>query len=1232
MGQSGRCGVLWAIQEGSMDTTIIEGFRLSPQQRRLWLLEEQSSPFPCCSTLLLTGDLKVPALQEAMQRLVDTYEILRTWFYRKPGTSFPVQVVSAGITPIWQEFDLSDSEPGDRMLRCEELFQSEQVQALGSHEGKSLRLTLITLEAREHLLIVSQPSLCMDPWGFGNLVNALSSVYAACVQGREWAPEPLQYADLAEWQNGLLDSEEEDATTARDYWARCRAALPADAILSPDSGAETVAYPAQSILTLDLPNGLGERTASLMRRLNLSSQAFLLACWQAFLWRRNAQAENAVGVMFHGRQYEELSDAIGLFARALPVSIPFAAETSLVTVATLAEKTLRDHARYQEFFTWEEADAVSGGAKAHDYFCYGFEFVEIPQIPSADSLRFSIERIYSRIERFDILLSCRQSAEGELTLTFAFDPTLHTRTDIARLAGQFTTLLQSALQQPEAPVEALDILPQDQRQQLLVEWNRSQKDFPNLAVHHLFERHASTFSDAPALVCEGRQLSYRELNNRANQVAHWLLEQGVQPDTTVGLFLHRSIEAIVGMLAILKAGAAYLPLDPAFPKERLQFMLKDSQTNLVLTQQSLLDSLTGFEGTTLCLDSEWDTLQNQSQNNPATSVSLSDLVYVIYTSGSTGNPKGVLVEHRGLSNYVHSLLSRLQLPTGAKYASVSTLAADLGNTVVFGALCSGGCLHLIPADTAMDASALGEYMHSQAVDCLKIVPSHLSALLSGSQNGDVLPRQVLVLGGEASSWNLIDRVKSVAPSLRVFNHYGPTETTVGVLMLSVEGVERGKRSGVPLGRPLENVCLYVLDSCKQPVPIGVLGELYIGGAQVAGYLNRPELMRERYLPYPFGGKDILYKTGDVVRYREDGLLEFVGRGDDQVKIRGYRIELGEIESRLREHPKVKEAVVLALEVSPGEKRLVGYVVSGEKHGLEGGMLREYLGSRLPEYMVPGSFVWLDTLPLSPNGKVDRQALLQLEVSGAEETYVAPRTPVEEVLCSIWSELLGLERIGIHDNFFVIGGHSLLATQVVSRVRIALHVDVTMRMLFERPTVAELAEAVDTAQASQTGEGVGRITPYPRDRALPLSFSQQRLWFIDQMTPGSYLYNVPIVIRLRGELNIEALSQALEALVRRHEILRTTYTDTDGMAQQIIHAPAPISLHITDLSGLETEARDREVTRLITEEMQRPFDLAHAPQFRTGLLRLSVEEHILLITLHHIVSDGWSKGVLFRELG
>ena len=531
---------------------------------------------------------------------------------------------------------------------------------------------------------------------------------------------------------------------------------------------------------------------------------------------------------------------------------------------------------------------------------------------------------------------------------------------------------------------------------------------------------------------KSRHLTYQELNIRANQLAHYLQALGVGPEALVGICVERSLDMIVGLLGILKAGGAYVPLDPAYPQERLTFILRDAQVPVVLTQQRLALDCIEPQAQVVCLDTDWKRIAQESGTNPVNKVTPDNLVYVMYTSGSTGVPKGVAVEHRQLCNYLHGVLERLALPNPASFATVSTLAADLGNTMVFVPLCTGGCLHVLSQERVADPFAMADYFSRHAIDCLKIVPSHLAALHTSPHPEYIFPRRLLILGGEASRSDWVESLQRLAPGCAILNHYGPTEATVGVLTYRVEENQRSLvTSTLPLGRPLANVQIYLLDQHLQPVPIGVQGELYIGGANLArGYLNQPALTAEQFIPHPFSNAPgaRLYKTGDLARYLPDGNIEFLGRTDYQVKIRGYRVELEEVEAALEQHPAIRQAVVCAQEDIQGNKRLVAYVVLSKETAVSLHTLRSFLQTKLPDYMVPAAFVVLDALPLTPNGKIDRQALPAPDQTRPSlgEAFVAPRTPTEELLAGIWAHVLGVESVGLHDNFFALGGHSLLA--------------------------------------------------------------------------------------------------------------------------------------------------------------------------------------------------------------
>ncbi|MCI0656561.1 MAG: amino acid adenylation domain-containing protein [Acidobacteria bacterium] len=739
-----------------------------------------------------------------------------------------------------------------------------------------------------------------------------------------------------------------------------------------------------------------------------------------------------------------------------------------------------------------------------------------------------------------------------------------------------------------------------------------------------------------AVLFEEQQLSYGELERRANQMAHALRGLGVGPEEMVALCLERGIEMVVGLLGTLKAGGAYAPLDAEWPAERLGAMLEEMRPRVALTQARLAGRLRGAGVRTLCLDEEWDRIGAQGDERVRSGVDGANLAYVIYTSGSTGRPKGVAIAHAQITNYVGGITPRLGETQGAGFGLVSGLTADLGHTALFPSLCGGGRLHVIGEGRLRDGAEMAEYFSREVIDILKIVPAHLEGLQRGVREGDLMPRRMLVLGGDVSRREWVERLRELRPECGILNHYGPTETTVGVISHRVGEAKCGEETvTLPLGRPLSNTRVYVTDGEMGLTPVGVIGELYIGGAGVGrGYLGRSDLTAERFVPDPYGGAggERLYRSGDLVRRRSEGELEFIGRADHQVKVRGYRIELGEVEAALRLHPAVREAVVVAREDRPGDKRLAAYWVrrEGEKAGER--ELREHLRRRLPEYMAPSWLVELERLPLTRNGKVDRGALPDPgQVVEAGKEYQEPRTEVEGVLAAIWAQTLGVDRVGARDNFFELGSHSLLATQVVARIRRAFHVEIALRELFDRPTVEELAERVELALRAGQGVDAPPIEAVPRGRELPLSFAQQRLWFLDQLEPGICVYNCPAAVRLKGRLGVETLEATLREVVRRHEVLRTSFPATEGRPRQHVEEAVEIRLPLVDFGGLP-EGRGEEMAReLVREEAERPFDLSKGPLVRARLLKLGEEEHALSFTLHHIVSDGWSMGILIREV-
>ncbi|HXO18881.1 MAG TPA: amino acid adenylation domain-containing protein, partial [Thermoanaerobaculia bacterium] len=844
--------------------------------------------------------------------------------------------------------------------------------------------------------------------------------------------------------------------------------------------------------------------------------------------------------------------------------------------------------------------------------------------------------------KFDLTLAFME-AEQRIAGQVEYNRDLFEAATMERLAAHFQALLAAAAADPALPAGDLDLLAAGERWQLLGEWNDTAADFPadpaDSLLHEHFAAQAARTPATVALIAGDESLTYRELDVRANRLAHRLRALGVGPEVRVGIAMERTADLLVGLLAILKAGGAYVPLDPAYPRERLAFILADAQEGIaepvLLIQERLLDRLPGFRGRALCVDREREAIAGESAAAPPDEVLPGNLAYMIYTSGSTGRPKGVAIEHRSACALLHWASGVFTAEQLAGVLAATSITFDLSIFEIFLPLARGGTVIL-----AADALALADLPAAAEVTLVNTVPSAIAELLRLG----AIPASVATvnLAGEPLKRALVDRLHERPQIEAVYNLYGPSEDTT---YSTFTRVPRGAAAEPTIGIPVAGTRAYVLDRRQRALPIGVPGELLLGGAGLArGYLNRPDLTAASFVPDPFGGAgERLYRTGDLARRLSDGQLEFLGRIDHQVKVRGFRIELGEIEVTLLAHPGVREAVVLAREDAPGapgDQRLVAYAVAAEaERPPSGADLRAHLAERLPEHMIPAAFVVLPALPLLPNGKVDRKALPAPEQEGAGAAgYDAPRGPMEELLAGIWSELLRVGRVGIHDSFFALGGHSLLATQVMSRVREVLGVEVPLRRLFEAPTVAGLAAQVERAQeAKAAGRGERRLAAPPLVRRQeeghsPASFPQERLWFLDQLGVGGAAYHLPNALRLSGRLDRPALAAALNELVRRHESLRTTFSTAGADVVQVVAPPLAVALPVVDLSALPTlQAAEAESERLLRDEARRPFDLERGPLFRSGLLRLAETEHVLLLTMHHIVSDGWSLGVLTSEL-
>ncbi len=1655
---------------------MIQGYRLSPQQKHLWLLQQNDPTLPYLAQcdVAIAGHLDTEILITAIENVAQRYEILRTTFHCLPGMTIPLQVITDNNLLSIHKHDLTCFNSQEQEARIEALFQEVEGLTFNFEQSPLFHFYLITLSPSQHRLLVSLPALYADAATLKNLVSEISRTYTAEFYKKELSEEPLQYILVSEWQNELLETEE--AETGKEFWCKqdisnfLTLRLPFE---NPASGKPAFK---PRFITHTLAPELVAKLEAIVNESDTSINVLLLSCWQILLSRITGQLNSLVATACDGRMDEELKAALGLFAKYLPISCQLEENLRFNDVLQRLDAAVREAYDWQECFEWEQISKTTAQVPDSFFFPFCFEFNEQKSEISLD-VSFSICKQYAYFDKFKLKLSCT-ARNNALLLEFYYDSNLYEAEYIKRLAGQFHTLLESVIKQTNAPINELEILSGRERHQLLVEFNNTKTNYPkDRCIHQLVEEQVKHTPNNIAVVYGNEQLTYTELNQKANQLAHYLQQLGVGPEVLVGICVERSLLMVVGLLGILKAGGAYVPLDPTYPKNRLAFMLEDARTPVLLTQQKLVEKLPNHESLVICLDKDWVGEQNllhsashllpsleASKDNPASATTSENLAYVIYTSGSTGKPKGVMITHQGLVNYLTWCTQAYAVAEGCGAPVQSSIGFDATITSLYAPLLVGQRVVLLPEKEEIEALS-ATLSSNNNFSLLKLTPAHLGLL---SQM--LPPRQeecqsrALIIGGEALLGKSLSFWQSYAPNTRLINEYGPTETVVGCCVYEVPP-QTSISGAVPIGRAIANTQLYVLDPYLKPVPIGVPGELYIGGAGVArGYLNARELTAEKFIPNPFSDEPEarLYKTGDLARYLPDGNLEYLGRIDNQVKIRSFRIELGEIEAVLTQHPAVRESVVVVREDNPDDKRLVGYIVPDsqnqatgdpierisqwqqvfnntysqpaseqdltfntlgwnesytglpiskaemrewvnstverilslapnrvleigcgtgllllqiaphcfqylgtdisrealahiERHirtlkgawsqvtlvqkaadnfegvtpanfdavilnsviqyfpsidylvavlesavkavapggfifigdvrslplleafhadvelhkasaslpitdlrqrvqtnlneeeelvidpaffkalkqhlpqisqvqiqlkrgrsyneltrfrydailyvggevypalepqyldwqqnqltllavrqllvetkpkilviksvpnarvqtqvrlvkllksddelatvgelrdtlqaiPLEKGIdpedwwalsqelpyaisiswsevdaiakrccfqqiahydvifqqssptltippllaetysqkpwsdyannplqgklsrqlipqLRNFLQQNLPDYMLPSALVRMKALPLTPNGKVDRRALPAPESdlrfaaalryrSHLEGEFVAPRDRIEEALAGIWVQVLGVQQVGVYDNFFDLGGHSLFATQVISHIRTTFEVELPLRRLFESPTVAGLAAAIQEMMKVPSGRKAPPIERVSRSGKLPLSFAQQRLWLLDRLDPGNISYNSSATVRLVGSLHVEAIEQAFNEIVRRHEVLRTTFYEIDGQPFQVIAPSFTIKLPLIDLCELPEAVKSSEVQKLTTEWCQQHFDLAQGPLLRLMLLKLGQQEHILVFSIHHIASDGWSVGLFVREV-
>lgn len=1019
------------------ETTSLNGFPLSSHQRRLWLRQDRA--LLCVQTMVLVEGHYDPALlKAALRRIVEEHEILRTTFQAVPGMKMPLQVACGKPEFSWQECHV-DGEKALNGVCVQERQREFQLEI-----GPVLRAVLAPMGEKSGYLVLTLSALCGDPDTLNNLVRELAEQYNAA----EAAPaEILQYAQFSEWHHSLLD--ENDALAGREYWREA----------AKESAQQLLKFPfepsqiekkgrATETVRLVLEPEIATRTRSLAAGNGISEESVLLACWNALISRFTGQSAQTCWVMLSGREHEMLAGVYGLLASPVPIQWDIESAPDFNQLIARTQERLAKAAEFQCFYRPEQFEE-----QACPDIRIGFEFIQSVAAKTSEGIRFSTSASFPCIEELGLKLSVT-AEETSYSIQLHYSPKFS-----ANFVQEIAACLQTFMSNVDGTkhIEEISIQSENDWQKLISEWNPAQTDFPAYTtIPQLFEEQVALTPERAAVIYEDQSLSFAELNQKANRLANYLLSLGVQAEDCVAICLERSTETLVAILGILKAGAAYAPLDPTYPAQRLQYILQETRTRFVLTQQSLASAASEGSWRVICLDDNAE-ISRASDHNPRVVRYPENLAYIIHTSGSTGRPKGVMVQHKSVIN----LLQALQEAIYSQHRS--PLRVSMNAPIVFDAsvkqwiqILKGNTIYIVPEKNRLAPEALALYIKDTKLDVLDCTPSQFRLMLaSGQLNETGWAPSAVLMGGEAvdeSTWAVLHRSKETS----YYNVYGPTECTVDAT------IGRMQDSVQPaIGHTLKNMQTYVLDRQLQPVPMNVAGELYVGGEGVArGYWNRPNLTAERFVPDPFSGASgsRLYRTGDLVCRLEDGSLKFLGRADDQVKVRGYRIELGEIVSGLREVAGVRDALVMVKGNDKEEPRLIAYAVREAGASLRIAELRQHLRKQLPDYMVPSGFVILDQIPLTVSGKVNRQALPDVdhEHSDSAANYVGPRSETENVITQIWQQVLDVKKLGIHDNFFDLGGHSLLMVQVYNKLREAFHKDVPMVELFRNPTIATLS--------------------------------------------------------------------------------------------------------------------------------------------------------------------------------
>lgn len=1200
---------------------------LSYAQQRLWFidqLEGSSTQYNLTAALQLSGMLDDSAFARAINAIVERHEILRTCFPSGQGGE-PEQIILSRLQIDVPMENLMALDQDAQKKKIAGLLAQEREEKFDLAHGPLLRVRLIRMAPDEHVLISSIHHIVYDGWSASVFNRELEMLYEAFQNGQRENPLPslaVQYADFALWQHSNFDAGMIEQHLA--FWRENLAGIPQQLELPLDRPRGLRQTFAAELCQVNIPDGKLAAFKRLARANNATLYIALLSAFAVLLKRHSGQSDVVIGSPIASRQQRQLEEAIGFFVNSLVMRVRVDEDAAFAKLLASVRAMVLDAYRHQDlpFERLVEELAPQRSLNVTPIFQVVFAFQNAPdhplRLPGLTVSPVSHEEL--RV-RHDLEVHARER-EGRLEVFWLYNRDLFDRWRMEQMAHHYIHLLEAIISTPDAPLYRLEMLDAEARQSLFDRLDATEGNLPYITVPILFQQQAAIRPHADAIICGDEKVSYSELDSRANLLAAFLQGLGVTCETLVGVALERSPEMMVALLGILKAGGAYVPIAPEYPALRKKEMVANAGLRYLITLAALQSEYKGMVEHVIPVNLTGPAIHDF--NDAALAGSPAMAAYVNYTSGSTGQPKGVLISHASIIRLVCEP-DYVKLDSSSRLLQLAPLSFDAATFEIWGALLNGGCLVIMPAGPA-SAHEIGSVLVRHQVNTLWLTAGLFHEAVESNESAFAGVRQLLA-GGDVVSPDHVKRLLHAYPDCQVINGYGPTENTTFSCCFPVNK-EDELRFGVPIGFPIRHTRAYVLNEKLQPVPMGVAGELYVAGVGLArGYLNQPGLTAERFIADPYGNVPgtRMYRTGDLVRCNQQGALEFLGRADRQVKVRGFRVELQEIEAAVSQMEGVSQCAVLVWQGGREDKRLVAYVVPASGTAISSAGISGKLKEQLPAYMVPSDLVFLDALPLTANGKLDRAALPAPDRRDSLNSYRAPRNPIEEALCEIFAEVLQMGRISIDDNFFEIGGHSLLATRLVSRIRGTLGVELPMRTLFEFPSVETLG-----AQLPQPSAIRIPLTPQARPERLPLSYAQQRLWFIDQFEKASILYHIPAVLRLRGKLNHAALQYAINRVVERHESLRTRFVEIEGQAAQVVAPKLQIETPLTDLSGLDDRSRQLKVSAALRQEREQPFDLSRGPLLRAKLLKLDDDEHVLLLTFHHIVADGWSLGIFNQE--